>query len=126
MVDRVFISNLMLRAHHGVLAEEARLGQTFHLDIDCHVGNADWASNDDYSSALCYGLLCQIAQDISEKGPYKLIETLAERIAQAILDECLKVEQITIRIRKPSAPIPAIFDHVGIEITRRRATPAPL
>ena len=120
MSDRIFVSNLMLRAHHGVSADETRLGQTFHIDIDCRVGIAEWAMTDDYSAAVCYGRLCKIAQETSEKGPYKLIETLGARIARTILDEFTKVEQVSVRIRKPSAPIAAIFDHVGVEITRSR------
>ena len=33
MSDRIFITGLMLHAHHGVMPHEAKVGQTFSIDL---------------------------------------------------------------------------------------------
>lgn len=120
MPDRVFVSNLCVHGHHGVFAEEQRLGQKFFVDIDCEVDMRGCTAADDYEKAVCYDGLCKIAQEISDTGPFRLIESLADRIARSILDSHRIVTRVSIRVRKPSAPIAAMVDHVGVEITRLR------
>ncbi len=51
---------------------------------------------------------------------FNLIETFAERIADAILAKWVIVEEVTVTVRKPSAPIRHLVDHVGVSITRTR------
>lgn len=121
MTDRVFVSNLCLFGHHGVMPEETRLGQRFFLDIDCRVDLEEAVRDDDYGKAVCYGRLCDVAAEVSDSGPFRLIETLAERIAVAILARFDRVAEVRVEVRKPSAPIAARLDHAGVEITRRRS-----
>jgi dihydroneopterin aldolase/2-amino-4-hydroxy-6-hydroxymethyldihydropteridine diphosphokinase len=120
MADRVFVSNLCLHGRHGVFPEEARLGQKFFLDIACDFDSEDCTRDDDVRCAVNYATICEVAASVSEGGPFKLIETLADRIASAVLDRFFRVSCVVVRIRKPSAPIAFALDHVGVEITRER------
>ncbi|WP_161555730.1 2-amino-4-hydroxy-6-hydroxymethyldihydropteridine diphosphokinase [Mangrovicoccus ximenensis] len=120
MTDRVFVSNLCLHAHHGVFPEEKRLGQKFYLDIDCGMSVAGAANEDDYGQTVCYDGLCKLAEEVSQAGPFDLIETLGDRIAGTILERHPLVSSVRVAIRKPAAPIAAMLDHVGIEVSRRR------
>jgi dihydroneopterin aldolase len=120
MPDHVFVSNLCVHGRHGVFAEEQRLGQKFFLDIDCEVDMTACAGDDNYETAVCYDGLCRIAQQVSDAGPFRLIESLADRIARTILERHGIVSRVSIRVRKPSAPIVAMVDHVGVEVTRLR------
>lgn len=120
MTDRVFVTNLCLHGRHGVFPEEARLGQKFFLDIDCEFDSEACLADDDYRSAVNYAVLCDIAAEVSQGGPYKLIETLADRIASAVLQRFAQVSRVIVRVRKPSAPIVHPLDHVGVEIARSR------
>ena len=120
MIDRVFVTNLCLHGRHGVFPEEARLGQKFYLDIVCDFDSEACIRDDDYRSAVNYATLCEIAASVSAGGPYKLIETLADRIAGAVLQRFPQVTQAIVRVRKPSAPIPFALDDVGVEIRRAR------
>lgn len=120
MTDRIFVSNLCVQGYHGVLAEETRLGQKFFIDIDCAANLKECVRDDDYSKAVCYGTLCDLAIQVSSSGPFKLIETLGDRIAVQILVRFSSVSEVRVRIRKPSAPIAGIADHVGIEVNRVR------
>lgn len=120
MTDRVFVTDLCLHGNHGLHPEETRLGQKFHVDIECAVDLAPCAAEDDYEKAVCYGTLCDMAAEVSASGPFRLIETLGHRIAEAVLARFYAVNEVVVRVRKPSAPLAAVFGHVGVEIRRRR------
>ncbi|NIY80076.1 MAG: dihydroneopterin aldolase [Rhodobacteraceae bacterium] len=120
MSDRIFISNLCLYGFHGVMPEEKRLGQRFYIDLSCEIDLTPAGQADDYGLTVCYDALCQLAQKACDSGPFDLIETLGERIAQDVLDRFAAIRSVRVTVRKPSAPIQAALDHVGIEILRQR------
>lgn len=119
MTDRVFVSNLCLHGFHGVKEAEKSLGQKFYLDIDCRLTRPA-AVEDTMDEAVDYGALCDLAEKLSEETVFNLIETFAERIALAILESQPLVREVTVTVRKPSAPIRHFVDHVGVAITRSR------
>lgn len=49
---------------------------------------------------------------------------LADRIASGILARFPSVLDVRVRIRKPSAPIARMVEHVGVEVLRKQATAA--
>ena len=57
---------------------------------------------------------------MSAQDDFNLIETLAHKLAEAILVKFPLVQTVTITVRKPSAPIKYAVDHVGVSVTRRR------
>jgi dihydroneopterin aldolase/2-amino-4-hydroxy-6-hydroxymethyldihydropteridine diphosphokinase len=120
MTERVFVSNLCLHGRHGVFPEEAKLGQKFYLDIVCDFDGEEAIRDDDYRKSVNYATLCELAAAVSKGGPYKLIETLGDRIAKAVLERYAQVSRVVVRVRKPSAPIAFALDTVGVEIGRER------
>lgn len=120
MNDRIFVTNLCLVGYHGVMEEERVLGQRFFLDIEVSTDARRASANDDYMETVCYGGLCDLAKEVSEAGPYLLIETFAERVIAAILERFPTVTEARVRIRKPGAAINASFDTVGVELARKR------
>lgn len=120
MNDKVFVSNLCILGRHGVFDEERALGQRFFLDIEVTIDARPASENDNYKKAICYGTLCKIAQEVSDAGPYRLIETFGERVIDAILTRFKTVKAAKVTIRKPGAPIDANFDTVGVTLTRPR------
>ena len=120
MNDKIFVTNLCLVGRHGVMEEERVLGQRFFLDIEVITDARRASAHDDYKKAICYATLCDLATQVSDAGPYRLIETFAERVIAAILDRFATVTEARVRIRKPGAPIDASFDTVGVELARKR------
>ena len=104
MSDRVFVSNLCLHGFHGVHNAEKNLGQKFFIDMDCELAGPA-TTTDLMRDTVDYGALCDLAAKLSEETVFNLIETFAERIAQAVLDTQPLVKRVTITVRKPSAPI---------------------
>lgn len=120
MMDRIRVEGLVVHGHHGVHVEETRLGQKFVVDITCDLGAPGGAGADAYDQTVCYGRLCDIAKEVSDAGPYKIIETFSQKIADQVLAEFPSVAEVLVRIAKPSAPIAAVLDTVAVETTRKR------
>ncbi|MBB4342986.1 dihydroneopterin aldolase [Rhizobium leguminosarum] len=120
MSATIFVKELCVHGRHGVLAEENILGQKFYFDITCKTDFADCVFEDDVSKTTNYDSLCSTVVEVSNSRSFRLLETLADRIAAAILKQHHRVHAVTVRINKPSAPICHVFGAVGVEITRSR------
>ncbi|GLK55132.1 dihydroneopterin aldolase [Methylopila capsulata] len=120
MSDRIFLRGVQLHARHGVFEEERRLGQRFIVDVDYWVDMTDYARTDDFRGAVSYNDVYLTLMEIAGGEPVNLIETLAERIAAALLTRFAPIEVVRVQVHKPSAPIAGVFGDVGVDITRRR------
>lgn len=120
MSDRILIHRIAVYAYHGVHAEEEKLGQRFFVSLDCHLDLSEAGRNDQWESTVCYGRLTEIVTRIATGRRFRIIEALAETVAAEALAAFPRLEAVTVRVEKPSAPVPAIIDGVTVEITRRR------
>lgn len=120
MSDRILVRNLVVHAYHGVLDEERRLGQRFEVDIDVRLDLREAAARDEVEATLSYVDLVGIAEEVSRGRAFRLIEALADEIARTILERHDLADTVVVAIRKPAAPIAAVFDWVGVEVTRGR------
>ncbi len=118
--DRIFYRGIVLFARHGVKAEEEKLGQRFEIDLDCRLDLAPAGKSDDVGLTVDYGAVYTVVRETVEGERFFLIEALAERIAERLLARFAAIAEVRIEIRKPAAPVPGVFDTVGVEIVRRR------
>lgn len=119
-LTRVRVHDLCLFGHHGVHEEETRLGQRFYISLEVQADLSAAIAGDDYTQAVCYGQLCQSAERVFQAEPCKLIETLAGRICAAVLADCPAVEDVSVTVRKPSAPVPHVVEDVSVTVAQRR------
>ncbi|GGH33151.1 7,8-dihydroneopterin aldolase [Alsobacter metallidurans] len=120
MTDRVTLSRLAVYARHGVLPEEATLGQRFYITLTCELDLRPAGAADDYNQAVCYGALADLVVGIATQRRFKIIEGLAEAIASAVLAGHPRVGSVTVKVEKPEAPVQHILDTVAVEIERHR------
>ncbi|MEV7806871.1 dihydroneopterin aldolase [Microbispora sp. NPDC088329] len=118
--DAVRLTGLRARGRHGCLPAERELGQEFVVDVTLRFDTAPAAAADDLTLTVDYGALAAELVRIVEGEPVNLIETLAERLAEACLAHGL-VEEAEVSVHKPAAPIPLPFDDVVVTIRRGRA-----
>ncbi|GAD10986.1 bifunctional folate synthesis protein [includes: dihydroneopterinaldolase] [Gluconobacter frateurii NBRC 103465] len=116
----VFVRDLCLFGYHGVLPEENRIGQRFIIDIEIRADLSGAIAEDDYRQAVCYGTLCDIAAESVAGKPMGLIEALAGRIADDILERLEGVEVVLVTVHKPSAPVPYPVSETATTVTRHR------
>ena len=122
MVDRIFLSGIRVVARHGVTAEERARPQEFEIDLVCATDASLAARTDELSATVDYARLRAIAVAVAERGSFRLLETLAERIAVAILDE-VRAPWLRVRVTKlhpPGVGVPA-----SVEIERGAGVLAP-
>ena len=120
MTDRITLSRLAVHARHGVHPEEERLGQRFVVSVVCELDLRPAGESDDVGQSVCYGEVARLVNETATGQRFRLIEGLAEAIAGGLLAAHPRLAAVTVRVEKPSAPIPLVFDHVAVEIERRR------
>ncbi len=125
MSDRIFITGLVLHAYHGVMAHEAKVGQTFTIDLALDVDLSDAARTDKVADTVSYDKVVYCASEAFSAQRFRLIEAAAGRIADAILGTFSRVQAVQVTIHKPHAPIAATFSDVGVTLTRTRRNAKP-
>jgi dihydroneopterin aldolase len=120
MSDRIFITGLALHAYHGVMPHEAKVGQTFSIDLELDIDLSDAARSDKVVDTVSYDKVVECACAAFCAQRFRLIEAAAGRLADAVLETFPRVRAITVTIHKPHAPIAATFTDVGITLTRAR------
>jgi dihydroneopterin aldolase len=120
MSDRIILKDLQIFARHGVLPEETRLGQRFAVDVTAHLDLRPAGVSDDYTKTVCYDALTQAVAEALTKRRFRLIEAAAEAVAATVLERFPAVDRVAVEVRKPSAPIDAVFAYVAVAIERTR------
>jgi len=120
MSDAVFVTGLVLHAYHGVMQHEAKVGQTFKLDLVLDIDLADASRTDILKHTVSYDMVVRTATEAFCGRRYRLVEAAAGAVADAVLKRCPQVRRIRVTVHKPHAPIAATFDDVGVVVERAR------
>jgi dihydroneopterin aldolase len=120
--DRIFLHGLTTECIIGFIDWERRVKQTVVLDIELPVDCRRAASSDEVADTLDYKKVAKRVLAFIEASEFKLVETLAHRVALLILEE-FAVAWVRIALNKPGA-IRNSRD-VGVVIERARADLAP-
>lgn len=117
MGDEITLTGLRVFGRHGVYEEERRVGQHFTVDFTLELDTRRAAASDDVSDTVHYGEAAELVAGIVAGEPVDLIETLAGRIADALLAIPL-VDAVRVTVHKPDAPIPLPFADVAVTVRR--------
>ena len=120
MADSIELRGLRVRGHHGVFDHEKRDGQDFLVDLVLWTDFTAAAASDDLADTVDYGALALFARDVVAGPPCDLIETVAVRIADGIMDLAPQAAAVEVTLHKPQAPIPAEFADVAVVARRSR------
>jgi dihydroneopterin aldolase len=119
--DRISLLGLRAFGRHGVLPHERRDGQEFVIDAVLWLDLRPAAAADDLNLTVSYADLAKHLAGIVSGEPVNLIETLAERLAEACLADD-RVTQAEVTVHKPSAPIGLPFTDVTVTILRSQGS----
>jgi len=111
----VFVNRLELMASVGIFEVERRYEQRIHVSVDLDVIDDYDGLSDSLDDVLDYGSVIEAVRTIVAQRHFSLIETLAERIAEACLND-RRVTTARISVAKPD--IVSGCAEVGIEIER--------
>lgn len=117
-LDQIHIKNLEVFANHGVFPEENKLGQKFLIDAILYLYTREAGLKDDLTKSVHYGEVSHFITEFLREHTFQLIETAVEQTAQAVLLKFSRIEQITLEISKPWAPIGLPLECVSVKIKR--------
>jgi dihydroneopterin aldolase/2-amino-4-hydroxy-6-hydroxymethyldihydropteridine diphosphokinase len=122
--DRIVLTGLVARGHHGVFEHERRDGQDFTVDVALELDLRAAAATDDLARTVHYGELARALADDVRGEPVDLIEALAERLLRTCLTDP-RVAAAQVVVHKPQAPVPETFGDVAVAVRRTRAEVFP-
>ena len=120
MSDTIFITGVVIHARHGVMEHETEVGQRFVIDLELSADLSESSRTDRLADTVSYSNVVATATAAFKNANYKLLERAAGAVADAILAAFPRVNAIKVTVHKPHAPIAAIFDDVGVILTRTR------
>jgi len=118
-LDQIAVRGIRAFGYHGVLEEERTQGQLFLVDAVLSVDTRPASSSDELDDTVDYAGLAQRLAAIIEGEPVNLIETLAQRLADACLTDG-RVAAVEITVHKPDAPAGVPFGDISVTINRVR------
>lgn len=119
-MDTIYLKGLEIFAYHGVNPEEKQNGQTFILDIKLKADLENAKKSDNLVDTISYAEVRKTVQKVFTGHSYNLIEAAAYAVCSAIIDEYPKVQKVTLKLKKPEAPMNAKFDYAGVKISKKR------
>ena len=99
---RVFIEDLILDAHIGCYDHEQGVLQPVRINIEMDVTAPDDPLSDKLEDVVCYNRLTREIDGIIAGGHIKLVETLAERIAETAVNHPMVIS-VRVSVAKPNA-----------------------
>ena len=118
--DKIIVKDLRIFAFHGVNPEEKRDGQNFIIDMELYADLSAPRITDSVNDTVSYAQVVKSAVRLFTAQKYDLIERAAEALAEGLLSEYPAIDRIKLTVKKPDAPMKAVFDFVGIELTKER------
>lgn len=120
MKDYLKITGITLHAFHGVYDTERQDGQTFKIDLTLYIRPRSVSQNDSLSETVDYSKVVEAVAAIVSGKPVNLIETLAENIANAVLETYETIDTLEVTVHKPNAPLGVRVEDVSVHIVRSR------
>ena len=117
----IFIDNLRLYAHHGVMEQEQRVGAWFILYVRVHYYILKAMESDNISDAISYAELVDVVKEEMAK-PSRLLEHVAGRIANAIFERFPQAQAVSLKLIKENPPMGVDCSGAGVEMKVSRDT----
>ena len=118
-MDRILLEGLSFQGRHGVRTAERERPQEFKVDVEVDCDLSEPGKTDRIEDSVDYRLVRAIAKEVIEGESQNLLETLAARIAERVL-QLPKVAGVSVRIAKrPESMRP--IGAAAVRINRTRA-----
>ena len=114
-MDIIFLRNLRIETVIGIFDWERKIKQTVFFDIEMATDIKKAAASDHIDDTLDYKSLSKSVIDFVESSNFQLVETLAEKVAELIIND-FNVPWLRLTLNKKGALRHA--DDVGIIIER--------
>lgn len=119
--DVIELRGLRALGFCGALPEEQERRQPFEVDLDVVADLSLAGRTDVLADTLDYGAIASAVERVIVDERFVLLERLATRLAEVVLAD-VRVESVTVTLRKLRPPVPQQLETSGVRLTRTRLT----
>ena len=116
--DVLRLEGMRFFGHHGCLADERSAGAHLDVDVEVRTDTREAARTDRVEDTIDYARLVEKCRRVVEDDSYHLVETVAERLAEGLLEDP-KVASVRVRVAK-RPPLAVAVDRFSVTVERRR------
>lgn len=111
---RVFIEGLEFYGYHGVPDEEQAIGHRYELGIELQIEESA-SETDNIADTVDYGAVAQYAVEIGQSTQFRTLERLADELCKRLMDTHVRIQSISVTVKKLLPPAPVIVRAVGVQ-----------
>ena len=111
------LRGLELHGRHGVLDHEREHGQRFLFDLELDVPPPQ---RDAIDAAVDYREVAAVVREVSHGRDYVLLETLAEAVAETLLER-FPAARVLVRVRKPDVELDPPVEESAVSVEAWRS-----
>lgn len=115
----ISINDMRFYAHHGCFEQERAIGTHFRVDLSFVTDTSKAEVSDNIVDTVSYLDVYQVVKAEMMK-PSHLLENVARRVGERILDDFSAVEIVTVKVSKLNPPLGGQMDSVSVEIELKR------
>ena len=119
-MDKISIVKMEFEGHTGCFDFEKNDGQKFIVSLDLFLDRIKGCYSDDLADTVDYSKIYNIAKAVVNGDKGNLIESLAQKISDAVLGSDERIEKVIVTVSKPEAPVKGIFETMEVTIERRK------
>lgn len=120
-MDKIAIEGIDVLGHHGVDEAERKVGHRVIIDVDMWMDLSGAVASDDIHRTVNYEEACKLIEQVAGEEEFLLLESLASEIGERLLEK-FAIQEVAVRVRKASLPIPTRVAAVTVEIRKSRET----
>lgn len=113
------LNNMSFYGFHGCFKEEKMIGTHFRVDLEFEVDSSKAEESDNINDTVSYLDVYQTIKRVF-KIPSHLLEHLARRISNTLLEEYPEIEYSKIKVTKQNPPLGGKLDGVSVSLVLRR------
>jgi dihydroneopterin aldolase len=118
--DQIIVQGIEFYAYHGVPDAEQQIGHRYRVDLVVDLDLREAGRTDDLRHTVSYGDLARLVIQIGTSQQRRLLESLAEQMCNAILEQFPAIQRVELTIAKRLPPTGTITELAGVKIVRVR------
>lgn len=111
---QILINRIRIRAFHGVMPQEKKVGQDFEVSLKLDIGEFD--GSDSIESTVNYAEVISVVKE-QMKIASDLIEHVAFRIANAVIERFSRICSVEVTLAKLRPPVEAELESVEVRVS---------
>lgn len=118
MKSKIILKNIKIYAYHGVLSEEALIGNEYLINAELHADLQKASQTDDLQDTINYAEISEVIhQEMLVRS--QLLEHVIGRIISRIEIQFPAISFVKIKLTKTKPPMPGEMDGVSLEFEKK-------